>query len=194
MARTKSFNESEALESAMLLFWQKGYAATSMRELEQITGLKLTSIYNAFGNKRELFQKALEYYLQTTLVRFIESLASAKTAKAALNAVLKEVIHLHYNKSHPGGCLVVLSLLESDQHDARTIKTLYSALHQLQKSITQRLEEGQMKGEIGPERNCQILGNHVIALITGMITMAKAGFSRKDLEKLINNSTDMFFQ
>ncbi|MFK5951236.1 MAG: TetR/AcrR family transcriptional regulator [Methylococcales bacterium] len=194
MARTKSFDENKVLESAMLLFWKKGYSATSMKELEHVMGLKPTSIYNAFGSKRDLFEKALNFYLQTALARFIESLVNAKSAKDALNSVLKEVIHLHFNKSHPGGCMVVLSLLESEQHDAKTKEILDSALFRLRDSIIKRLEQGQKTGEINSEMDCQIIANHVIALITGMITMAKAGFSRKELEGLIYSSSGVLLQ
>jgi len=178
----------------MLLFWQKGYSATSMKELEQVMGLNPTSIYNAFGNKRALFQKTLDCYLHSALVGFTDSLANAKTAQDALHAVLQEVIHLHFNKSHPGGCLVVLSLLESDQHDTKTKKILDSALYQLRNAITQRLEQGLEKGEIPLDTNCQTIGNHVTALITGIVTMAKAGFPRKELEKLISSSSDVLLR
>ena len=178
----------------MLLFWQKGYSATSMKELEHVMGLKPTSIYNAFGSKRDLFQRTLNCYLQSVLAGFIESLASAKTAQDALKDVLNEVIHLHFNKSHPGGCMVVLSLLESEQHDATTKKILDSALLRLRDSIIKRLEQGQKTGEINSEMDCQIIANHVTALITGMITMAKAGFSRKELEALVDNSSNVLLQ
>jgi len=194
MARTKSFNESEALKSAMLLFWQKGFAATSLKDLEQGMGLNPTSIYNTFGNKRELFQKALDCYLHNTLSRLFESLDRANTAKKALNDLLKEVIRLHFNKAHPGGCMVVLSLLENDQHDAKTKKILDSALHQLRSAITLRVEEGQKNGELKQDIDGRIMGNHVTALIAGIITMAKAGFSRRELEALIHSSIEILLR
>jgi len=189
MARTKNFDENKVLESAMLLFWKKGYSATSMKELEHVMGLKPTSIYNAFGSKRDLFIKVLNLYLQSALAKFIKSLKGEKSIKTALNDVLNETIHLHFNKSHPGGCLVVLSLLENDQHDIKTKKILNSALFLLRDSITKRLELGQETGEINSEMKCKVVANHMTALITGMITMAKAGFSKKELEELIYSSS-----
>lgn len=88
MARTKNFDEVKVLESAMLLFWKKGYSATSMKELEQVMGLTITSIYNAFGNKRALFEMALNYYLQHILSKFIESLNNADSPENALKAYI----------------------------------------------------------------------------------------------------------
>lgn len=57
MGRTKAFDEEAALAAAMRLFWQKGYGATSIGDLERAMALKRTSIYNTFGNKRALFQR-----------------------------------------------------------------------------------------------------------------------------------------
>jgi len=194
MARTKSFDENKVLESAMLLFWKKGYSETSMKELERVMGLKPTSIYNAFGSKRDLFVKALNLYLQSVLTGFIKSLAGTKSVKTALNNVLNETIHLHFNKSHPGGCMVVLSLLESEQHDTETKIILDSALLLLRDSITKRLEQGQETGEVNSKIDCRIIANHVTALITGIIIMAKAGFSKKELEELIYRSNNILLQ
>lgn len=185
MSRTKDFNEDKALEAAMYLFWEKGYEATSMQALEQSMGLKRTSIYNAFGNKRTLFQLALNRYLSIVLSRFLTVLNEAPTAKQAIQQVLSEVLNLHFNKNHPGGCLVVLSLLEKQQHDKATNDLLDSALKQLSDAIIKRLEQGVGDGDIKKSFECKAIGAQVTALITGMIVMAKANFHKKDLEILI---------
>lgn len=172
----------------MLLFWKKGYSATSLKELEQVMALKPTSIYNAFGSKRELFQKALELYFQTALAGFMESLDSDKPINEALDAVLYETIRLHFNKAHPGGCMVVLSILENEQHDAETRKMLDGALMQLRDAITKRLEDGRASGEIDAGADCRTTANQVVALVTGMTTLAKAGVPRKELEALAHSA------
>jgi AcrR family transcriptional regulator len=194
MARTKNFDEVKALESAMLLFWKKGYSATSMKELEKVMGLTITSIYNAFGNKRALFEKALNYYLQHILNKFIESLENADSPENALKAILMEVIHLHFNPSYPGGCLVAFSILENEQHDVRLKNTLNSALNLLRERIVLRLENDQEKGRIAPEVDSHLIANHITALITGMITMAKAGFAKNELERLINDAVELLLK
>lgn len=194
MARTKNFDETRALESAMLLFWKKGYSATSMKELEQVMGLTITSIYNAFGNKRALFEKALNYYLQHILIKFIESLENADSPENALKAILMEVIHLHFNPSHPGGCLVVFSIFENEQHDVRLKNTLNSALNLLRERIVQRLEYDQEKGRVASGIDCHSIANHITALITGITTMAKAGFAKNELERLINDAVELLLK
>jgi len=194
MARTKSFDESTVLESAMKLFWKNGYSATSIKDLEHAMGLSPTSIYNAFGSKRELFEKALELYLNTKLSDFIQSLASATSIENAIKDVLNGVIRLHFNKSHPGGCMVVLSLLENEQHDDSTKEILNSALRLLRDTINKRLKQAKTEGEVSSSIDTKIFANHITALIMGMITMAKAGFSKKELEVLINSTSHVLSQ
>lgn len=187
MSRTKDFNEDRALEAAMFLFWEKGYEATSMQALEKSMGLKRTSIYNAFGNKRSLFQQTLHRYLSTILSQFLSVLSEAPTARQAMQQVLDEVLHLHFNKDHPGGCLVILSLLENQQHDEKTNEMLDSALKQLNEAIIKRLEQGIEDAELNRDFACRAVGDQVTALITGIIVMAKANFQKSELEKIIKN-------
>jgi TetR/AcrR family transcriptional repressor of nem operon len=67
MGRPREFNETAALEVALECFWQRGYKATSMRELAASMGLTAPSLYNAFGNKQALYARALERYLDRTI-------------------------------------------------------------------------------------------------------------------------------
>jgi TetR/AcrR family transcriptional repressor of nem operon len=184
MSRTKNFDENQALEAAMYLFWSKGYANTSMQDVEKAMNLKRTSIYNAFGNKRSLFQQALMFYLDTVLSRFVTVLEQGPTAKKAVKNALNEVINLHYNPDNPGGCMVVLALLESDQHDEETNMLTDSALRQLRDAVIKTLKRGKKNGEFKNSIQYQSFANQVVAIITGTIVMAKANFSRSELEKV----------
>jgi TetR/AcrR family transcriptional repressor of nem operon len=62
MARTKEFDQEEALDAAMHLFWERGYEATSIQELVDATGVQRQSLYDTFGSKHELFLQSLMRY------------------------------------------------------------------------------------------------------------------------------------
>lgn len=184
MARTKSFDENVALEAAMYQFWKKGYADTSIQDLENAMNLKRTSIYNAFSSKRKLFQQALMYYLETVLSHFVTVLQEGATAKQSIENALDEVIKLHYNPDNPGGCMVVLSLLENHQHDEETNNILNSALRQLRDAVIDSLKCGKKNGEFKKVIPYQSMANQIVALITGSIVLAKANFSENELKKI----------
>ena len=77
MARTREFNEADAVRIASRVFWHQGYQATSIRNIEEATGLTAGSLYKAYGSKRELFLLCLEQYLKE------EGLDNAAAARKA---------------------------------------------------------------------------------------------------------------
>ena len=187
MSRNKVFNEDNALDAAMRLFWKKGYEASSMQALEEVMGLKRSSIYNTFGNKRSLFKLAIERYTQLVLSSFLCVINDSHTANEAIRNVLGEVISLHFNKNNPGGCMVVLSLMESKQHDKETLHMLQSALKLLHITLVKRFEKAIVERDMDQSVNCEALASEVTGLITGMIVMARANFSKSSLQLLIDN-------
>src|SRR6266446_6269359 len=69
MARLKAFDEDRAIDSAVDCFWARGYEATSVRDLAEAMGIGGASLYNAYGDKRELFIRSLERYANRTMPR-----------------------------------------------------------------------------------------------------------------------------
>jgi len=67
MARPRQFNREESLKNAMVIFWEKGYEATSLNDLLEATGLARQSLYNTFGDKRGLFLASLRRYAEAGL-------------------------------------------------------------------------------------------------------------------------------
>jgi len=194
MTRTKAFNEDEALNEAMMLFWANGFAATSMQMLENSMGLKRTSIYNAFGNKRELFTHALKRYFTVILSGFVTALSEAKTAREGVETVLRETISLNFNESMPGGCMMILSVMENEQHDAETQRLLDGALTQLTAGIEERLTLGQLRGEKNFKKDNAVVANQITALITGVVVMARANYPRKVLEAMATSTIEALFE
>jgi TetR/AcrR family transcriptional repressor of nem operon len=63
MARPRSFNSDQVVETAKSVFWTNGYQGTAIEDLERETGLNRSSLYSAFGTKKALFSRALGAYL-----------------------------------------------------------------------------------------------------------------------------------
>ncbi len=82
MARPKSFNTDEALEAALMTFWEKGYDGTSYEDLVQRTGVSRASLYNTFGDKRAMFLTVLKEYSKQMLEEKLKHL-DAPDAKVA---------------------------------------------------------------------------------------------------------------
>lgn len=82
MAGTRQFNEDAALDSAMLLFWRRGYGATSMQDLAQATGVLRGSLYNAYGDKQAIFLLAFARYRRNFMAQVRDALEQPTVAEA----------------------------------------------------------------------------------------------------------------
>lgn len=71
MARPREFDEQAVLDAAIQCFWRRGYEATSVRDLVEKTGITSASLYNAFGDKRALYQRALDRYVEESIAERI---------------------------------------------------------------------------------------------------------------------------
>ena len=67
MARPRTFDGDKVLDAAIACFWSRGLEATSVRDLAEHMGIRGPSLYNAFGDKRALFARALERYATRTM-------------------------------------------------------------------------------------------------------------------------------
>src|SRR5262245_19089656 len=106
--RPRAFDADLALERAMKLFWEKGYGGTSLSDLTEVMGINRPSLYAAFGNKEELFQKVLERYSCAASPRFEGALA-LPSARAAIEGVLRSAVAAGAESGSPAGCLGVQS-------------------------------------------------------------------------------------
>src|ERR1700674_4604642 len=106
MGRPREFDETTALDGAIQCFWQHGFAATSVRDLAAGMGITCTSLYNAFGDKRAVFLKALERYLAFSRGDPLPRYERFFPPKAAIRGFLAEIIRYSVDGERRG-CLLV---------------------------------------------------------------------------------------
>ena len=128
VARPREFDEAEALEAAMCCFWAKGYEATSTRELAEQMGLAGASLYNAFGDKRSLYRRALDHYLQQSVHERVRRLEATKKPLPAIRAFFAEIIERSVTDRQRRGCMLVNSALEVAPHDNEIRKVVSEEL------------------------------------------------------------------
>ncbi|MBU1138960.1 MAG: TetR/AcrR family transcriptional regulator [Proteobacteria bacterium] len=176
MARNKQFNDGEVLDIVLNLFWKKGYGATSIQDIEKATGLKRTSLYNAFGNKRSLFMKVLSTYSDNIKEMLIKTISESADCRAMTKDWLNKVIDFQFNDITPGGCLVIFSVLENEQHDQEVKKLAQSLFWQEKELIEQDFYRGIKEGELPPDFACQRMAGVITATASGLVILALAGF------------------
>src|ERR1700745_2537406 len=106
----RQFDVDEALERALGLFWARGYEGATLPELTKAMGINRPSLYAAFGNKEQLFRKALDRYVEGPACYLRKALAEP-TAKAVAEKVLDGAVEMLTDAKHPPGCMIVSGAL-----------------------------------------------------------------------------------
>lgn len=107
--RPRAFDREHALTQAMLVFWERGYEGASLTELTEAMGIKPPSLYAAFGDKEALFREAIEHYKSAYGQHTTRALTEEPTARAAVEALLRNNACTYVEPGHPKGCMVVLA-------------------------------------------------------------------------------------
>jgi TetR/AcrR family transcriptional regulator, transcriptional repressor for nem operon len=139
MGRPRSFEESELLEAVMIAFWRHGYSATTYRSLEALCGVGIKTLSTTFGEKDELFTKALARYRR----RATDTLATVFDPPS-----VDAIIRVFERLSSPvdgddvcnAGCLMVNTVFELDE-PAETIANEIAQFRELWRSTFQRALE-----------------------------------------------------
>jgi len=183
MGRPKGFSETDALEKALELFWQHGYQGVGLTELLDGMGIARQSLYDTFGNKRQLFIKTIEHYRDTRLVEALALLERPGSPTQNVRDVVRFFERLALDK-RARGCLVANSLVEIGPHDPEIRELLAHTLGLLEKSILKALRQAQRLGELPAERSPRAIARALTNALVGMAVTGKLALSRSAVEDI----------
>ena len=146
--RPRSFDEAEVLEKATQAFWTGGFASTSVGDLEAATGLKRQSLYNAFGDKRGLYEACLDHY-EKTRARGFSDLLSGPDPMAGVERVLQAWAH-GARSSGCRGCFFLNTISELSGKDPEMVRRIGRLLDQQQDELTDTLRAARDAGALAP--------------------------------------------
>lgn len=178
MARPREFDERDVLDAASGVFWEKGFEGTSTRALVSQTGLSQPSLYNAFGDKRSLFLRAFEHYLNKTLRERIERLESTASPVIAISAFFGEVIELSVADPLQRGCLLVNSALEGSSDDTEFRSPVARGFDDTKAFFHRCLVAALATGAIPPRLSADDAAAHLLALLLGLRVLARVDRDR----------------
>lgn len=184
MARKREFDEDEALKQAMQLFWVQGYEKTSMEELVNCMGVHRKSIYDTFGNKHELFIKALEYYKTTIGQQLLQQVENEKTALGKIKALF-DYAWIN-NEEQAKGCLIVNTGVELSPHDKAIAQIVQSNFFETEKVIYQLLQQGQIMGEFSSTLDLGATTQFIHNSLIGIRVQLKTTDEKEKLQSIID--------
>ncbi|MCG9494087.1 TetR/AcrR family transcriptional regulator [Acinetobacter pittii] len=171
--RTKEFETDEIADAAMQVFWRRGYAATSVQDLVEGTGLSRSSLYSTFQNKQGLYQQALQRYEILTTLNNVKLLSSSGSAKVLIRQLLLNIVEDELSDPEHKGCLVANACLELAVHDEDVAQFVVSNLQKLQHALESLLIKAQQSGEIGSTQNPRALASFFLNTMQGLRVLGK---------------------
>ena len=187
MVRTRSFDPTAALSQAVDLFSSKGYSETSMEDIVQATGVSRYGLYGTFGNKRELFEQALERYAEgmgkQSFMRLLEPGASLEH----IRMIFRERVQDMFCGDELKGCLFVHTTMQLAPQDEELRGVLKRFMKRMSKAFSIGLDSAKGRGEIREDVNVEEAGELLTSTMFGLAVLGRTGFSQKVLDGIVDN-------
>jgi len=171
MARTREFDMDTVLDQAMGVFWRRGYAATSMADIYDATGLKPGSVYAALKSKEALFQRVFERYAE----RFRATLPTALVGVPAIAAWLRVQADLAIADPERRGCLIINTVLEREVHSEATRAMAQGRLREIRAFFARHLLLARERGELAARLDVEAQADALLAAVMAIMALGRSG-------------------
>lgn len=184
LGRPKEFDRKEALESAMEVFWAKGFADASVRDLLDGMGINRGSMYDTFGDKRALFLAAIDHYRQEVAGPLVEGLFAPGSPLENIRKTLCRLAEAAGTKECRG-CLITNVTVEIAPHDPEVAKAMKSALTHTEAALRKTLDRAVKEGEISAKADTRALARFLLNTMQGLVVLGKAKLGKQTSSDVI---------
>lgn len=182
--RPRSFDPDRVLDTAMLLFWSRGYEGTSVNDLTEATGLNKPSLYAAFGDKESLYGKVLDRYAALVVASQREVLETEPDIWRALESLLRRSAASLASPQLPGGCLIVAGLADCGTPNlpSATAQALSRSFATTKTLILERIARARREGHWPTAVDPEPFADALLSFMAGMAVQTKAGADHAALD------------
>ncbi|MFI6339452.1 TetR/AcrR family transcriptional regulator [Streptomyces sp. NPDC050535] len=183
IGRPRGFDADEALEQAMRVFWEQGYEGAGLTDLTGAMGITRTSMYAAFGNKEELFRKALERYTEGPASYAARALREP-TARQVATAFLDGSVRATTRPGCPSGCLGVQGALAVGDPGRNARDALVAWRNDAVLVLRDRFQRAVDEGDLPPDADSGLLARYLMTVANGIAVQAAGGATRDDVQQV----------
>ncbi|MEJ9262894.1 TetR/AcrR family transcriptional regulator [Bacillus thuringiensis] len=186
MARLREFDEEKALDAAMQLFWEKGYAATSLSDLTARMEIQKPSLYSAFGDKEGLFEAALRRYTNLHAARIRTKLQNEQSVKEAIQMFFENMVEEEYKKEFSKGCFCINTMVELAPHNEKF--EVLTREHQMYLAVIfqELIMKGIRSGELQSDLNAKALAQTLVTSLIGLTVLMKSRPERSVIDNSVS--------
>src|SRR6218665_2548807 len=170
--RPTIYEDSNIIKKAQEVFWQKGYSATSLSDLQKATGAGAGSFYNTFkGGKKEVFQKAVQER-RLAFTAFQNELSKSESPLELIKDFFRSIAKADQNE-HLKGCIIANTVVEMTFIDEDLESSAVQILKEVELMFTEVIKSEQLKGTIKTKTSPEILGKYLITFWCGLNTLRR---------------------
>ncbi|MGC4938672.1 TetR/AcrR family transcriptional regulator [Kribbella sp. DT2] len=187
MGRPRGFDADEALERAMRVFWEQGYEGASLTDLTGAMGITKTSMYAAFGNKEQLFLKALERYKEGPAA-YASLALEEPTARGVAEAILRGAARTTTLPKTFSGCLTIQGALASSDANRPAHDVLVDWRNEAGANLEARFQRAVDEGDLRPDADPEQLARYVMTIAFGIAVQASNGLDHAQLDEIVDTT------
>ena len=188
MNRARTFDPTTALGQVVDLFSAKGYSETSMQDIVQTTGVSRYGLYGTFGNKRELFEQALEQYAEGMGKRSFLRLLEPGASLDHIRKIFEERVADMCSTKERKGCLFIHTAMELAPQDEELRGVLKRFMKRMSKAFAIGLDSAKGRGEIREEIDVEATGELLTSTMFGLAVLGRTGFPKATLDGIIDST------
>jgi len=188
--RPRKFDPEVALQKAMLVFWQRGLSATSLDDLSLAMEMNRPSIYNAFGNKEEIYRLVLAQFCGQLDLGIEQILLAESDIRKGLVKFYDQALDVYCGADPALGCLMMCTApAEALAHpDIRS--DLIALITRVDAQLERRIKDAIREGDLSASLNPRLTAKMVQGVLHSLALRARAGESKSSLKKLARYSVE----
>ncbi|VVD62324.1 TetR/AcrR family transcriptional regulator [Pandoraea anhela] len=178
MARKLAFDYEQALDKATTLFWQRGYAATGLRDLLKVMEIGEGSFYNTLKSKKHLYLTCLQRYQDQVVAARMHALRSAPDAASGIRAFFAAVLDCLDDPQAPRLCMLAAMEVDEVLAEPELRARAEQGLRELRTALETRLSEDRARGKLRSPLEVQTIAQVIVTFLQGLWRMALVKYDR----------------
>jgi AcrR family transcriptional regulator len=190
--RPRAYEPEIALGKALDLFRRQGFAATSLDDLSEATGMNRPSLYGAFGDKRELYIKSYQRYREEARASMVEIFRQEMPVRQRLERIYAAALNIYLSgETGPRGCFTVVTAASEAVGDPEIRAMVLEGLSELDKAFASCFRRAKETGELSENADPAALAQLASATVHTIAIRSRARVSRKELEAIVKGAIDV---
>jgi TetR/AcrR family transcriptional regulator, copper-responsive repressor len=190
--RPRAYDPETALRQAAEAFWKTGYSGTSLDDISAATGMNRPSLRAAFGDKHEIYVRALNDYWELKFAALDQAFGSGATLAETLTRVYDAALSIYFSSGDRVlGCFVVGTAITEAVSDPEIQRIVAEGFHKIDADFEARFKQARAGGELKQGADPKALALLASATMHTLAIRARAGTSRNDLRKLAHKAVSV---